>query len=149
MELRYLQAFTLLAEELHFGRAAKRLGVVQPAFSRTIKALEDEVGVPLVRRSSKAVALTPAGEAFLVPAHAALKRTDDAVRAARLRSASVTGELRLGMMIGAAQPAVGRLIAWRGGGSDEARGGPRLRPGVDAAVARSREVGGLYRLMAR
>ena len=111
MELRYLQAFTLLAEELHFGRAAKRLGVVQPAFSRTIKALEDEVGFPLVRRSSKVVALTPAGEAFLVPAQAALKRTDDAVRAARLRSANVTGELRLGMMIGAAQPAVGRLIA--------------------------------------
>lgn len=110
MELRHLRAFIILTEELHFGRAARRLGIVQSALSRTIQALETHVGVALFHRASRKVTVTPAGEAFLDHARAALRRADDAVRAARLQGEEV-GSLRVGLMIGASQPAVGRVLA--------------------------------------
>ena len=72
MELRHLRHFVALAEEGHFGRAAERVFVVQQALSNSIKNLEDEVGVPLVRRTTRRVQLTPAGEAFLMGARETL-----------------------------------------------------------------------------
>jgi len=69
-------------QELHFGRAARRLGVVQPALSRTIRALEEDVGSPVVTRDRRAVALTPAGEALLEYARAAWASAEAALRAA-------------------------------------------------------------------
>ena len=64
MKLSQLKLFAALAEELHFGKAAARLNVSQPPFSRQIQALEHELGVALVVRRNQRVTLTPAGAAF-------------------------------------------------------------------------------------
>src|SRR5215470_2107127 len=72
MELRQLQYFVVLAEELHFGRAAERLHIVQPAVSQQLRRLERELGTELVERTTRTVALTEAGERFLPHARAVL-----------------------------------------------------------------------------
>ncbi|MEU1085999.1 LysR family transcriptional regulator [Streptomyces sp. NPDC005892] len=64
LETRELEYFAALAEELHFGRAAQRLGIAQPALSKAVRRLEDRLGVVLVERSSRYVALTSAGKAL-------------------------------------------------------------------------------------
>ncbi|GHC45357.1 LysR family transcriptional regulator [Streptomyces cinnamoneus] len=77
-----LRLLLALAEELHFGRAARRLFVSQPAFSRQIRALEEHLGVSLVERSTRRVELTPAGEALLPQARAVVEAVDELLRAA-------------------------------------------------------------------
>lgn len=97
-DLRHIRAFTALAEELHFGRAADRLHVAQPALSRTIADLEREVGVPLLRRTTRVVELTEAGKAFLTECRLAQGHLERAVTLARRTAAGVTGELRIAYM---------------------------------------------------
>jgi LysR family transcriptional regulator, benzoate and cis,cis-muconate-responsive activator of ben and cat genes len=89
VETRELRYFVAVAEELHFGRAARRLGMAQPPLSRAIRQLERRLGAPLLERSSRGVSLTAAGAVLLPEARAAL----DAVSAAerRTRRAAATG----------------------------------------------------------
>ncbi|WP_371102520.1 LysR family transcriptional regulator [Streptomyces sp. PU_AKi4] len=101
MELRALQYFVTVAEELHFGRAAQRLGIVQPAVSQQIARLERELGVRLLDRTSRRVRLTPAGERVLAAARKTL------AAAARVRV--VAGEPAAVLRIGVASCVTGRL----------------------------------------
>jgi len=83
MNLRQLEYFVAVAEELHFSRAARHLGVSQPALSAQIKALETELGVSLVTRTSRNVTLTSKGETFLGDARVILGQVQTAIRHAQ------------------------------------------------------------------
>jgi DNA-binding transcriptional LysR family regulator len=91
METRELRYFVAVAEELHFGRAAQRLGIAQPPLSRAIRQLERRLGVDLLERTSRSVALTEAGSVLLVEGRAALDAVAAADRRTR-RAASTTGD---------------------------------------------------------
>lgn len=82
LELRHLRWVVTLADELHFARAADRLGMSRQSLSNCIRAIEAEIGHPLFVRTTRRVALTPAGEAFMPPARRALRCADEARRAA-------------------------------------------------------------------
>lgn len=75
-ELRLLRTFVVVAEELHFGHAAARLYISQPALSQQIKSLEEQVGMPLFVRGSRGVELTPVGETLLADARELLAHAD-------------------------------------------------------------------------
>jgi DNA-binding transcriptional LysR family regulator len=83
LETREFAYFVTVAEELHFGRAADRLGIAQPPLSRAISRLERRIGVRLFDRTSRSVSLTPAGKAFLDASQNVLTAADTAVRAAQ------------------------------------------------------------------
>ncbi|QPF76684.1 LysR family transcriptional regulator [Roseateles sp. DAIF2] len=98
MEFRHLRYFLVLAEELHYGRAAQRLAISQPPLSVAIQQLEASVGARLFDRDSKGVRLTPAGAAFRGSARALLQQTEDACALAREVQAGEVGRLRLGFV---------------------------------------------------
>src|SRR3954470_3058009 len=83
VETRELRYFMAVAEELHFGRAAERLGMAQPPLSRAIQQLERRLGVALLERNRRGVSLTGAGEILLQEGRAALDATTAAVRRTR------------------------------------------------------------------
>ena len=86
-DLRRLYAFVVVAEELHFRRAAARLSMAQSPLSRVIKGLERDIGVTLFRRTRRTVTLTAAGEALLTDTRTLIDRAERAVaRARRLQS---------------------------------------------------------------
>lgn len=97
-DLRQTRAFVLVAEELHFGRAAARLFMTQPALSRSIRALEDAVGTALFERSTRRVRLTAAGEAFAAECRLALGHLERAAAAATNAAEGREGRLRVGYM---------------------------------------------------
>src|SRR3989475_2428311 len=96
MELRHLRYFIGVAEEENVSRAALKLHVSQPALSRQIRDLEEELGFLLLERSAKAVRLTEAGRAFLTEARAVLQRAEDAVKVARAIATGAHDELHIG-----------------------------------------------------
>ncbi|CAL8479885.1 LysR family transcriptional regulator [Caballeronia sp. S22] len=95
MELKHLRAFVALAEELHFGRAAQRLCIVQPALSMQIKALEEELDVRLFERDRHKVVLNATGRLFLPEARATLHQAGRAEQIARLSARGEIGTLRI------------------------------------------------------
>jgi DNA-binding transcriptional LysR family regulator len=96
MELRHLRYFAAVGEEQHFGRASRRLRVAQPALSRQIQDLEEEIGFKLFERLPRGVKLNPAGKLFLEDARRILQEVNDAAaRAARVAHGR-SGTLRVG-----------------------------------------------------
>ncbi len=94
MELRQLRYFVAVAETSNISRAAQKLFLTQPALSRQIKALEDEIGQCLVERSAHSIRLTPAGDALLREARELLQRVDAMLE--RVRAAGQSVRLRVG-----------------------------------------------------
>ena len=96
MTFRQLRYFTVLAEELHFGRAATRLHISQPPLSASLRQLEDELGVQLLERTSKRVAMTRAGEVFYRQACRLLSQLGDTQDLVKRLAESASGLVRIG-----------------------------------------------------
>jgi DNA-binding transcriptional LysR family regulator len=96
MELRHLEHFVAVAEELHFGRAAARLSLAQPALSQSVRQLEAELGVTLLARTTRQVSLTPSGEFFYRETVRNLDGIDSSARAVRRIADGRVGLIRIG-----------------------------------------------------
>jgi DNA-binding transcriptional LysR family regulator len=105
MELRHLRYFVGVGEEQHFGRAAERLHVAQPALSRQIQDLEKEIGFPLFDRLPRGVKLSAAGKLFLEDARRILGEVQEATRRAERVARGKAGTLRVGFV---------EAISWHG-----------------------------------
>jgi DNA-binding transcriptional LysR family regulator len=122
MELRHLRYFVGVAEEQHFGRAAARLHVAQPALSRQIQDLEGEMGFLLFERLSRGVRLNAAGQVFLADARRILQEVVEAKRRAGQIAAGKAGTLRIG---------VATALSWHGMVADSFREFRRRQPDVE------------------
>ncbi|MDO8213115.1 LysR substrate-binding domain-containing protein [Conexibacter sp. CPCC 206217] len=111
LHTRRLRYFFAVAEELHFGRAAARFFVAQQAMSRQIRELEQELGVQLFERTTRAVRLTAAGEELLVAARGALRTLDEGVAAAQRAGRSSVGSLTVGFRFGLALELTDSILA--------------------------------------
>lgn len=111
MELRHLRCFIVLAEELHFTRAAERLHIEQSPLSRIIKELENELGVLLFTRDRRGTRLTQAGAAFLQDVRRVFTTLEKACENARAVSAGFLGSLRIAVSDGAVDPRLSAFLA--------------------------------------
>lgn len=98
-EIRHLQALSVLAQELHFGRAAHRLHITQPSLSQLIRDLEVRLGFRVVERTTRKVILTDAGRSFLDDAEAILRHLDRATISARAEAGQAANTLRIGTIL--------------------------------------------------
>ena len=105
MELRHLRYFVGVGEEQHFGRAAERLHIAQPALSRQIQDMEKEIGFRLFERLPRGVKLSPAGKLFLEDARRILGEVQEATRRAERVASGKAGTLRVGFV---------ESISWHG-----------------------------------
>jgi DNA-binding transcriptional LysR family regulator len=97
MELRHLRYFAAVADTCHFGRAAERLHLAQPALSQAVRQLESELGTPLLVRTTRQVRLTPAGEFLHKEARRVLGTVEDSVRGVRRIAEGKRGVVRLAL----------------------------------------------------
>ena len=111
MELRHVRSFIAVAEELNFGRAARRLGMSQPPLSKQIQALESAIGVTLFERSKSGVRLTKGGEAALREAYRLVEQADRVQQAARQAEAGESGQLTIGYLPSAFYEVLPQLLA--------------------------------------
>jgi len=125
MELRHLRYFVAVGEEQHFGRAADRLHVAQPALSRQIQDLEREVGFLLFDRLPRGVRLSAAGKLFLADARRILQDVDEAKRRAECIALGKAGTLRIG---------IATAVAWHGTVVDAFREFRRRQPNVELVL---------------
>lgn len=110
MELRQLRYFVTVATELHFGHAADRLQITQPALSKQIVALEQELGVMLLQRTKRSVELTPAGQVFLTQSQQLLAQADTAVQLTQRTARGEVGQLTIGFTETAAHSVLPQLV---------------------------------------
>lgn len=125
MELRHLRYFVAVGEEQHFGRAANRLHVVQPALSRQIRDLERELGFLLFDRLPRGVRLSVAGAVFLNDARRILQDVDEAKRRAERMALGQAGTLRIG---------IATAVSWHGLVENVFREFRRRHPDVELSV---------------
>ena len=98
VELREIRVFLTLAEELHFGRSAERLGLTTSRVSQSLRQLEHKLGGQLLHRTSRRVALTPLGERFLADAAPAYEQLAGVLERTHAANGSLEGTLRLGLL---------------------------------------------------
>ncbi len=110
LETQELASFALLAEQLHFGRAAARLHISQPALSKRIRSLEDKVGGPLLVRNRRGVALTPAGTMFYKEARRIIRDIEVTLESVRGATSGALGKLRLGVGMSTVHSLVPRAL---------------------------------------
>ena len=110
MDFRHLRYFQAVAEELNFSKAARRLHVAQPALSRAVKELEDHLGVVLLDRDRRSVALTAAGRVLLNETGLLIQRFDESIRKVQRTATGEEGELRLGFIGPPTQMFLGRVL---------------------------------------
>jgi DNA-binding transcriptional LysR family regulator len=123
MELRILRSFQALAEQGHYGRAARALHLSQPALSKQVKQLEEEVGAPLFDRGRHGAQLTAVGELLAADVGPLLRHADGVLQRLRRAARGETGELRLGFGV-ATRVLVPRLVS----------GFRRAHPEVDVSL---------------
>ncbi|WP_312417653.1 LysR family transcriptional regulator [Comamonas sp.] len=111
MELRHLRHFLAVADELHMGRAAERLGMAQPPLSQSIGRLEKELGVQLFGRANRRLTLTRAGAAFIEEARASVAHADAALAVARAAGNGEAGVVRIGFVSAALYERLPRLLS--------------------------------------
>jgi len=111
MDLRQLRYYQAVAEELSFSKASKRLSIAQPALSRVVRDLEDEVGALLLERNRRTMRLTEAGAVLLDEAGVLLLRFDEALRRVRRTVQGEEGELRIGYIGVPTAGFLGQLVA--------------------------------------
>jgi DNA-binding transcriptional LysR family regulator len=144
MELRHLRYFVAVAEELHFGRAAARLGIAQPPLSQQIRQLERELEVALFARGGRRVDLTEAGRVYLAEAREILQRVARATLAARRAARGETGALAVGVVASATyglMPRVFRTFRARNPDVALSVGVMSTGPQVDAIRAGQLQIG--------
>ncbi len=122
MELRHLRYFVAVGEDQHYGRAAERLGIAQPALSRQIQDLEKELGFTLFDRLPRGVKLTAAGKLFLSDARRILLEVEEAKRRAERVATGRAGTLRLGFV---------ESLSWHGVVPDSFRRFRRQQPDAE------------------
>src|ERR1700730_6200207 len=125
MELRHLRYFVAAGEERHFGRAAARLHVAQPALSRQIQDLEREMGFLLFDRLPRGVRLSAAGTLFLNDVRRILQDVEEAKRRAERIALGKAGTLRIG---------IATALSWHGVVADSFREVRRRQPDVTLVV---------------
>src|SRR5258706_15174867 len=132
MELRHLRYFVAIGEEQHYGRAAHRLRVAQPALSRQIQDLEEELGFKLFDRLPRGVRLNSAGKLFLEDARRILQEISEAALRAGRVARGRSGTLRVGFT---------ENSWWRAVGPESSRRFPRVqpRPGLQPHPTQTKE----------
>jgi DNA-binding transcriptional LysR family regulator len=109
-DLSQLRCFVVVAEELHFGRAALRLNMTQPPLSRQIQVLEHIVGALLLERTSRSVRMTAAGRSFLPEARRILKLSENATRVAQRIALGKAGSIKIGFTAASAYSFLPELV---------------------------------------
>ena len=110
-DISLLRCFVTVAEEMHFGRAAERMNMSQPPFSRQIQILERIMDVQLLERTSRSVKLTPAGQTFLPEARHILQLLDNATLLTKRIALGKTGSLKVGFTAMTAVGILPRLVS--------------------------------------
>jgi DNA-binding transcriptional LysR family regulator len=131
MELRHLRYFVAVGEEQHYRRAAERLRVAQPALSRQIQMLEEEIGFKLFERLPRGVKITDAGNLFLDDARRILQEVNDSIGRAKRIASGQSGTLRIGFV---------ESISWQGIVPDSLRDFRQNQPGVELQLRSLRSI---------